>query len=100
MIRPPDIVAVFVDLDLFPAPRRIGSLRRHAGRGGEVLSGVAVRNDAGGCTKVDHRFTPSHPPADFRVQVSVGLKADIQTGYPGVSLFTPSNRAIMSGVSG
>lgn len=38
MSRPPDIVAVFADLDRFPEPRRMGSLRRHVGRGGEVFS--------------------------------------------------------------
>lgn len=38
MPRPPDMIAVFADLDRFPEPRRIGSLRRHVGRGGEVFS--------------------------------------------------------------
>lgn len=38
MARPPEIVAVFADLDRYPAPRRMGALRRHAGRGGEVFS--------------------------------------------------------------
>ncbi len=38
MNRPPDMVAVFADLDRFPEPRRMGSLRRQVGRGGEVFS--------------------------------------------------------------
>jgi len=38
MPGPPDMIAVFADLDWFPEPRRIGSLRRHVGRGGEVFS--------------------------------------------------------------
>lgn len=38
MTRPPDTVAVFADLDRFPEPRRMGSLRRQVGRGGEVFS--------------------------------------------------------------
>ena len=38
MTRPPDIVAVFADLDRLPEPRRMGSLRRQVGRGGEVFS--------------------------------------------------------------
>jgi serine/threonine-protein kinase HipA len=38
MTRPPDNVAVFADLDSFPEPRRMGSLRRQIGRGGEAFS--------------------------------------------------------------
>ena len=38
MTRPPDNVAVFADLDRFPEPRRMGSLSRQVGRGGEVFS--------------------------------------------------------------
>lgn len=38
MNRPPDIVDVFADLEWFPEPRKMGSLRRQAGRGGEVFS--------------------------------------------------------------
>ena len=38
MTRPPDTVAVFADLDRFPEPRRMGSLRRQVGRGHQVFS--------------------------------------------------------------
>ncbi|MDX2180979.1 MAG: type II toxin-antitoxin system HipA family toxin [Bryobacteraceae bacterium] len=38
MSRLPDIVAVFADLDRFPEPRRMGSLRRRVGRSGQVFS--------------------------------------------------------------
>ena len=38
MNRSPDMVAVFADLDRFPEPCRMGSLRRQTSRGSEVFS--------------------------------------------------------------
>ena len=38
MPRPSDTVSVFADLEHLGAPRRLGSLRRQAGRGGDVFS--------------------------------------------------------------
>lgn len=44
MTRRSDIVAVFADLDRFPEPRPMGSLRRQVGRGDEVFSFEYVRD--------------------------------------------------------
>lgn len=56
----------------------------------------AVRKHSLSPAEVDSRFPQSQASLDFRVQIGVGLKAELQASFAALSRFTRSKRSSIS----